>query len=728
MFDWSKIWEENGIIEKSYYANLDKTFNDAMYLFKEISKGDSFLDILIYPFHSDYNNNGFQYNTLKDIMDSYKGNIHENNTLEIYISFDSWEDERKIVNNLKSSERNAIARNKIENDFGTFHSVYFSKSNFIELKIDQDGINFLESPKCPENNISAVVVNCSFSELKKLYNLTGAKLFKNNVRDGIVNSKSEIKSIFSQYLSVSNEEIESEEDFIQGESKIRDFSTELFWFSHNGITLFIDKNVEDSYSFKYDKIRINTKSCSVINGAQTITNFFLAYSELKNTYEINDEKEKIIRLEELLSNLFVKLTIIVSDVKYSPFITKGLNTQIPISMEDFIAISKEVEEINKVALGYIYILKTGQFAREGGVSPLQFVKQYLIATSSPGTAKNFNKNDLEKTIKKIHEKLIINQHDSIKLNQEEKEILEKISYIPYIENWWNKKNREKSIEKDLIDNYGKNYFQSFVLDFYKSNVENKVDLIDIFHRFKKLIENQSDVNFGSFKNDDLYKIIKEENYTKLREKSTVTDFELYTKSLKEHLEKLCSEPKIDYQKEIINFNELKKYDIINLKVITIQNGKIKAPLYLSSQTFKSIYQGLNIEERLKTNNLIQENDFVAFDQSTLFKELNQKYNIIVLDFIDDKLERIKLFNDFKFNILEASENKVEEIYQNTIKAFINGDVTIFLKDKCSSVICTKEVKNADYFVFSTGEKLVERSFCITDSYLESTFLTLFDNK
>lgn len=720
MFDWSKIWEENGIIENSYYANLDETVNDGMYLFKEISKGDSFLDILIYPFHYGNNSKEFQYEILKEIIENSKKS-ENSNTLEIYVSYDSWEHERKIVNDLKSKESNAIARNKIENDFGIFNSVYFSESNFIELKIDQDGINFLESPKCPKNNISAVVVNCSFSELKKLYNLTGAKLFKNNVRDGIVNSKSEIKSIFSQYLSVSNEEIESEEDFIQGESKIRDFSTELFWFSHNGITLFIDKNVEDSYSFSYDTIRINTKSCSVINGAQTITNFFLAYSELKNIYEINDEKEKIIRLEELLSNLFVKLTIIVSDVTYSPFITKGLNTQIPISMEDFIAISKEVEEINKVALGYVYILKTGQFAREGGVSPLQFVKQYLVATSRPGTAKNFNKNDLEKTIKKIHEQLIINQNDCIKINQGEKEILEKISYIPYIENWWIKKNREKSIEKDLIDNYGKNYFQSFVLDFYKSNVENKVDLLDIFHRFKRLIENQSDVNFGSFKNDDLYKIIKEENYTKLREKSTVTDFELYTTSLKEYLEKLCSESKIDYQMEIINFNELKKYDIINLKVITIRNGKIKSPLYLSSQTFKSIYQGLNIEERLKTNNLIQEDDFVSFDQSTLFKELNQKYNIIVLDFIDDKLERIKLFNDFKFDILEKHEIEVEKIYQNTIKAFINGDVTIFFKDKCSSVICTKEVKNADYFVFSTGEKLVERSFCITDSYIRKNF-------
>ena len=164
-----------------------------------------------------------------------------------------------------------------------------------------------------------------------------------------------------------------------------------------------------------------------------------------------------------------------------------MNTQIPITLEDFIAISKEVEEINEVAIGYVYILKTGQIPREGGISPLQFVKQYLIVTSRPGTAKNFNKNELENKIKEINSELILKcENDCIRLKEDKKEILEKLSNLSYIENWWNKKNREK-LEKDIIDNYGKNYFQSFVLDFYKETVESKSDLDNIYKTFRKLI-------------------------------------------------------------------------------------------------------------------------------------------------------------------------------------------------------------------------------------------------
>lgn len=725
MFNWSKIWEENGIIEKSYYANLDKTYNDAMYLFKEISKGDSFLDILIYPFHSGYNNNAFQYNTLKDIMDSYKGNIHENNTLEIYISYDSWEHERKIVNDLKSKESNAIARNKIENDFGTFNSVYFSESNFIELKIDQDGINFLESPKCPKNNISAVVVNCSFSELKKLYNLTGAKLFKNNVRDGIVNSKSEIKSIFSQYLSVNNEEIESEEDFIQGENKIRDFSTELFWFSHNGITLFIDENVENSYSFSYDTIRINTKSCSVINGAQTITNFFLVYSELKNTYEINDEKEKIIRLEELLSNLFVKLTIIVSDVTYSPFITKGLNTQIPITLEDFIAISKEVEEINEVAIGYVYILKTGQIPREGRVSPLQFVKQYLIVTSRPGTAKNFNKNELENKIKEINSELILKgENDCIRLKEDKKEILEKLSNLSYIEDWWNKKNREK-LEKDIIDNYGKNYFQSFVLDFYNETVESKSDLDNIYKKFIELI-NINSIQITDFKKDKLYRDIKRNHKEHLKSIKTVKNTREYSQNLVDYLNDRLK-TNIDYESEISNFNEENQFKINNLKVIIIKDNKVQEPLYLSSKTFKSIYQGLNIEERLVSNRSIEKNDFEEFTNSLLYKELNLKYDIIVIEENGEKVEKIDFYKNCKFDILDKHKQEVERIYNNVITSFIEGNIEK-LVERSNKVIGTKVSENDGNFIFTTGEQVLNIRFIITENYIESFLENFKDEK
>ena len=715
MFDWSKIWEENGIIEKSYYANLDKNFNDAMYLFKEISKGDSFLDILIYPFHSGNNSKEFQYEILKEKMENSK-KLKNSNTLEIYVSYDSWEHERKIVNDLKSKESNAIARNKIENDFGIFNSVYFSESNFIELKLDQDGINFLESPKCPQDNISAVVVNCSFSELKKLYNLTGAKLFKNNVRDGIVNSKSEIKSIFSQYLSVSNEEIESEENFIQGENKIRDFSTELFWFSHNGITLFIDKNVKDSYSFSYDTISINTKSCSVINGAQTITNFFLVYSELKNTYEINDEKEKIIRLEELLSNLFVKLTIIVSDVTYSPFITKGLNTQIPITLEDFIAISKEVEEINEVAIGYVYILKTGQIPREGCVSPLQFVKQYLIVTSRPGTAKNFNKNELENKIKEINSELILKgENDCIRLKEDKKEILEKLSNLSYIEDWWNKKNSEK-LEKDIIDNYGKNYFQSFVLDFYNETVESKSYLDNIYKKFIELI-NINSVQITDFKKDKLYRDIKRNHKEHLKSIKTVKNTREYSQNLVDYLNEMYK-TNIDYESEVRFFNENNEFKMNNLKVIIIKDNKVQEPLYLSSKTFKSIYQGLNIEERLVSNRSIEKNDFEEFTNSLLYKELNLKYDIIVIEENGEKVEKIDFYKNCKFDILDKHKQEVERIYNNVITSFIEGNIEK-LVERGNKVIGTKVSENDGNFIFTTGEQVLNIRFIITENYIAS---------
>ena len=88
MFNWSKIWEENGIIENSYFANLHKTVNDGIYLFKDISKGDSFFDILIYPFHSGNNSKEFQYEILKEKMENSKKS-ENSNTLEIYVSYDS---------------------------------------------------------------------------------------------------------------------------------------------------------------------------------------------------------------------------------------------------------------------------------------------------------------------------------------------------------------------------------------------------------------------------------------------------------------------------------------------------------------------------------------------------------------------------------------------------------------------------------------------------------------
>lgn len=130
-----------------------------------------------------------------------------------------------------------------------------------------------------------MVINCSLSEIKKLYNCTGVKLFRRNVRNGIISNKSTIRSIFSKYLSIIDDTADSE----GGQD---DYDPKLFWFSHNGITVFVDNENPRNFKFQNDEITLNRKFCSVINGAQTITNFFLVYSELKYQYKSNEEKLK----------------------------------------------------------------------------------------------------------------------------------------------------------------------------------------------------------------------------------------------------------------------------------------------------------------------------------------------------------------------------------------------------------------------------------------------------
>lgn len=104
--------------------------------------------------------------------------------------------------------------------------------------------------------------------------------------------------------------------------------------------------------------------------------FFLAYSEKKHQFK--NSPEDLNKLEELIKNINVKLTIISGKSEYSPFITKGLNTQNPITIVDFAAISKEVQSLNEAFQEKLEILKTGEVTKKNGVSPLEFVKKILL--------------------------------------------------------------------------------------------------------------------------------------------------------------------------------------------------------------------------------------------------------------------------------------------------------------------------------------------------------------
>jgi len=708
-------WVKEGIlpaiseIDESQVKKIDE---NRLVLFKDMSDDDSYKDVLIYQFHGSFKSEDFEYEKL--LLEMTDAQLSQR---DVFVSFNSWEEERETIQKLKQRENSATKKNKIENNFALFNSVYFQDSDYITIQVEDDGINYLESPERSED-LSAMVVNCSLSEIKKLYNCTGVKLFRRNVRNGIISNKSTIRSIFSKYLSI----IDDTTDSKRGQD---DYDPELFWFSHNGITVFVDNENPRNFNFQNDEIVLNRNFCSVINGAQTITNFFLVYSELK--YQYQSDVDKLKKLETLISKIKVKLTVIQGKNNYSNFITRGLNTQNPITDEDFIAISEKVMNLNKV-FSEIHILKTGEVERDGGLTPLQFVKQFLIVDNKPGQSKNFNKVDLENQIDLIYSEIVLQEEDGIRLNPKSEEKIQKIVFLNEVESWWKKKNRETS-EKDIIDRYAKNYFESFVIKHYENieDAEGKEKIFDVyFEKFKEIIL-KKEYNYNSFKNDNLYNEIIEEyekQYEKQKESSDVNknlDDEYY-----DELKKFLNDSSdLQYQPLILKFN-YDKIQMDNIRVIRRVNGKVMEGFYLSSKTFSELYQNLSIEDRLINDMEIKESDFKTFSDSTLYSELDKKYNIYVIDVEEDSnskqsITNITIKHDFNFNLLDKNSEKVQQLYQETINAFIEGETSKFPSVNRGDIIYVqpKAINKEDLFLFTNGEQLPKQTFWISKDHINN---------
>lgn len=702
-------WVKEGVlpsIPEIDESQVEKIDENRLVLFKDMSDDDSYKDVLIYQFHGSFKSEDFEYEKLLTKMTDAKLSQRD-----VFVSFNSWEEERETIQKLKQKENSATKKNKIENNFALFNSVYFQDSDDITIQVEDDGINYLESPEQSEN-LSAMVVNCSLSEIKKLYNCTGVKLFRRNVRNGIISNKSTIRSIFSKYLSI----IDNTADSDGGQD---DYDPRLFWFSHNGITVFVDNENPRNFKFQNDEITLNRNFCSVINGAQTITNFFLVYSELKYQYQSDEEKLK--KLKSLISKIKVKLTVIQGKDNYSNFITRGLNTQNPITDEDFIAISEKVTNLNKL-FSEIHILKTGEVERDGGLTPLQFVKQFLIVDNKPGQSKNFNKGELEDQINSIYSEIVFEEGDEIKLKSKSEEMIQKIVFLNEVESWWKKKNRETK-EKDLIDRYAKNYFESFVIKHYESmaDAEGKEKIFEVyFEKFKEIIS-KKEYNYNSFKNDNLYNEIIEE-YEKQKESNDVNKNldDAYYDELKEFLNDSSD---LQYQPLILKFN-YDKIQMDNIRVIRRVNGNVMESFYLSSKTFSELYQNLSIEDRLINDMEIKESDFKTFSESTLYSELDKKYNIYVIDVEEDRngkqsITNITIKRDFNLKLLDENREKVQQLYKETINAFIEGESSKFPSVNKGDIIHVqpKAINKEDLFLFTNGEQLPKQTFWISKNYI-----------
>ncbi|MEG1060360.1 MAG: AIPR family protein [Oscillospiraceae bacterium] len=490
-----------------------------LYLLETINK-DTLNDEVMLICDSSHKGAIFDYNAIVSVTESLDIDVQP------VIVFNNWEEERNTYWAYYDIQKKAVDRKNFSDWYEKKISIYTDCANSVELEIEDEGINYLEySNNSSDLKLSGRVYNISFFELKKLFNVTGAHLFVNNVRYGIKKHQTGdlLKTKFREYLcgaiysvlkSRSMIEEKDDEQIIEilgvnpREIQEPNLLSENFWFYHNGVTIFC-YGIDD-FETPRNKVRLTPNNVSVINGAQTLTNFFSEVESIKR-YVMGDIISLVPNLnsKELLDSvirgIFVKTIIIVGDSSYVRPITHGLNTQIPILQEDLLANSPNVENINNILKNNksrVKIIKEGEsWSGEYGVSVLDFAKHWLTINNKPGNSKNLGKKKLDP--------ILIDALET--LNQSPHQYIEKLGKLLDIYEWWedSKQIRYESTShnasQDSIYRYGKNYFGAYTLN-YSTELFDIDDskMIMIYEEFEKdLLATGHDLGLGEFKKDDL---------------------------------------------------------------------------------------------------------------------------------------------------------------------------------------------------------------------------------
>lgn len=428
------------------------------------------------------------------------------------IIFKNWEHERQIYWNYYSSLKTATDRKSFSSWYDKKLSIYIDGSSKIVLSVDNRGINYLEYTTKNINHTPGLhgrVYNISFFELKKLFNVTGAHLFIKNVRYGLQrnNTGETLRTKFREYLGValyqkalelklSVTQLELLKEALDIDAESIPYLEQLhageippsieggfllpenFWFYHNGISIY---SYEDILETPANQIVFSPDKVSVINGAQTLTNFFLEVENIEQllTRFLEGQKYSIKEIiNSIIKTIYVKTIIIYGNDKFVRPITHGLNTQIPILEESLLADSELSDEINKklatnsTGSNRIRILKDGElWTGEYGVNVLDFVKHWFTIHDMPGKSKNLNKTQLKDTLSSIKDTL---ETTSIK-NMED---------LFQIYKWWDNA-RGQRIDAHMNDDdavtigkYGRNYFGSYVLHVINYSTKDKDMCLD----------------------------------------------------------------------------------------------------------------------------------------------------------------------------------------------------------------------------------------------------------
>lgn len=673
----------------------------------------------------------FDYETYKKYMQEEEGVSYQ---IMVFRNWEQeWETRKKVYDGLKK----ASDRKNLLQYFEKKISFYKDLDEKIILDVEECGRNYLQydsdfrlTEVKGEKFLNGRIYNISFNELRKLFNVTGKDLFRKNVRSGLKNNRTgnEIRRKFKEYIRIGayfewiqknpsdgNKDVIKSLFDISEDADIR--RPEMFWFFHNGITIFhFGRKLID---FSGNQVKLNPSEVSVINGAQTMTNYFEGVKEIGAEFKsdsdslLEDESEiKSIQdffyeyMSEVDKKIKVKTIFIDGDEKYVQAITYGLNTQIPIMESDIIADSTEVDEINnhlkKVKLE---ILKGGEVAGIGsGMLVPEFVKKYLIVQQQPGRSKNLRRSDIDSLIKEAKEEF---KKNSSKLTNG-------FQNLEIIENWWigSKKERESIYvvpNEKMYNDYGKNYFESFVLVEHEEELEEEYLelLLDKFISIFLKLEVNPDIK--SFKSDALF-----EKYIDKRasaaEKCLVEEAEC--DELMEYLNQSNTSP-YTVQKKINEYLKSINKDLAYFRVIARTDGKVREAFPFAVTTFSELYQNETVEEEG-----INVRKYKKYDESRFKKEIEKQVPLFVIDWQIDSEEdkesrrtalKVRYISDFSFR---EYEKEAKEVYELTVKAFESGDEEAFpkVKDKKGFHIRPKGINADDTFEFSNGNQITKRTF------------------
>lgn len=686
------------------------------------------------------------------------------------VVFKNWEHERKIYWDFYKTLSTANKRKEFTTWFDGKFSIYVDGQDKVFLEADDRGINYLEYPVIQEgaSSLYGRVYNFSFFELKKLFNVTGAHLFSKNVRFGLRrnNTGETLRTKFREYLGVAlykkalelklsddqiealKEKLDIDSDSIPYLEQLADLNNifeddssfllpENFWFYHNGISIY---SYEKVLKTPANQIILSPDMVSVINGAQTLTNFFLEVENIEMFLQDllkNGPHAVTARtiVNSIIKSIYVKTIIICGDDRFVRPITHGLNTQIPVLEESLLADSDLSDEINKILAqnrSKLRIIKDGQFwSTDYGINVVDFVKHWLTIHEKPGRSKNLGKKQLKELLREIKEKL---GDDSTKIGQ--------LEQLIQVYKWWDSA-RDQRITSQLDDKhaltigkYGRNYFGSYVIHTIKGS-DNGSCLDDAFlsiayERFVKDLKSIGEtlgieLSLGSFKQDVLAEKVfcEQDKYQSEKQPVKSTFPETITEDLRELLNQ-DGQNAYSFSKTITDYLLEHNIAVDYFRVISRTGKKCKEAFPFPNSTFMEISDYFSVEEPNSVEAADEDDsrkapNVIQYSESAFAKAIERVFPVFIIDKDDEchkhKVSQIFLIEEFSF---KKFKEDAEKVFNQTILAFQSGDESKFPRsiDGCRFHVRPKAVNAEDTFQFTNGNFITKRTFWANKNTVE----------